>query len=44
LWEGDEINLALRHGKLRQGMLKKLEFASEHGFSSLELLTLEDYE
>jgi hypothetical protein len=44
LWERKEIDLALRHGKLRQGMVKKLEFAVENGFSDLELLTLEDYE
>jgi hypothetical protein len=44
LWEGKEIDLALRHGKLVAGMRKKLEFAAERGFSDLELFTLEDYE
>lgn len=42
LWEREEIDLALRQGKLRQGMQRKLEYAIEQGFSRLKLTTWED--
>jgi hypothetical protein len=43
LWEGDEIDRALRKRRLREGMRRKLRHAVEHGFADLNLMDLRDF-
>ncbi|QRK08208.1 hypothetical protein JQX13_51185 [Archangium violaceum] len=43
LWEGDEIDVALRGHRLLDGMRRKLRHAVETGFADLSLLTRSDF-